>query len=231
MSAAVLVSPSEPPILRSVGVSSSVPEQYGSDVLIGATWGLIGVQRKEFPGDFLASLHGDRFSRLVRLMAPLRVRVLVLEGRPQWTIDGHLVADQHRSMTREALYGLQMTALAVHGIGTLWTEDLAGTVALVGALARWAEKGRHDSLSSRPGPVKAWARATGTEWAEFLLQGIQGLGPEQCRRIVDHFGGRLPLQWSVTEAELLKVPGIGPGRLKRMTEHIPARPVPEEDAP
>jgi hypothetical protein len=54
------------------------------------------------------------------------------------------------------------------------------------------------------------------------LQGVEGLGYTRACAVYDYFG-RLPLKWDVTEKELLKVPGIGKGTVKRMTEAIGVR--------
>lgn len=218
--AAVLVAPTEPPILRAVGASSSVPEQYGCDLLIGAQWGLVGVQRKTFPEDLVASLNDDRFARLVRKLDGVAVRFLVLEGTPVWTQDGWLVHDRHH-LSRKSLWGLLASLSALYGVATLWTRDLPETVALVEYLATWAAKEAHGSVLARPGPPKStWGDVGDQTWAEFILQGVDGIGPALARRIIHQFG-RVPLVWSVSPEELLTVPGLGPGRLKKMLSVIP----------
>ena len=53
----MFISPTEPKRLGDTGVVSLTPEEYGVDVLFQTELGLVGVQRKVFPGEFLASVH------------------------------------------------------------------------------------------------------------------------------------------------------------------------------
>jgi ERCC4-type nuclease len=206
----MLVSPTEPAILRTLGKTSLVPEQYGVDFMFPSTeFGLVGIQRKEL-SDFVASVKDGRLAKEIGQMKRLGLAMLVLEGKPRWTNDGLLtsISTQWR--------------MSQH-LGTLWSVQLSGcwlatttsvqeTSTLISAFTRWTAKPRHIALESRPGPTSdEWGKVGNREWALHLLQGFRGIGPVQAAAIYDHFGG-LPFLWSVGVIDLMEVAGIGEKR-------------------
>ena len=92
----ILVSPTDRELLALLGdraISHTLPEQHGADVLVVvAGRGKLALQRKTFPDDFLASLEDGRLARELAGLSRTQCPVLIVEGRPQWTADGHLLA-------------------------------------------------------------------------------------------------------------------------------------------
>lgn len=172
---------------------------------------LIGVQRKTFD-DLLASLFDGRLGKEIVLMKRLNIAVLVIEGRPRWTLDGELM-DDNRRITRHQLRSLLWTIAIGHGVAVEWTDSVDDTVSTITNLRTWAAKKKHLSVARRPGPSGPWGKATTRDWALHFLQGFNSVGPELAERIVDHFHG-VPLAWTVTEKELMEVPGIGKKRAR-----------------
>lgn len=214
-----LVAPSEPVPLKEAGTVSQVAEDYGADVLIPGKGFFVGVQRKEFPGDFISSMDDGRLNTSLVKLTKCEVRVLLLEGQPSWTTSGFLVND-YVQFSRAQLRNLLMSAHFELGIHTMWTDTLLDTIDAVRDLARWASKDRHDSLFVRPGIKDPHKR----KWSEedravFVLQGFDGIGPELARRIYKHFG-RVPLRWDVADADLEEIEGMGPGRVAKMKEVV-----------
>jgi ERCC4-type nuclease len=206
----MLVSPTEPAILRALGKTSLVPEQYGADFMFPSTeFGLVGIQRKEL-SDFVASVKDGRLAKEIGQMKRLGLAMLVLEGKPHWTNDGLLTSTSTQWRMNQHL-------------GTLWSVQLSGcwlatttsvqeTSTLISAFTRWTAKPRHIALESRPGPTSdEWGKVGNREWALHLLQGFRGIGPVQAAALYDHFGG-LPFVWSVGIVDLMEVPGIGEKR-------------------
>ena len=76
-------------------------------------------------------------------------------------------------------------------------------------------------MDVRPGPVSMWGKADNREWQMHLLQGLPGIGVEMAGRVLDELG--MPLQWSVTEEELLRVPGMGPKKVRAALAAVPMR--------
>lgn len=223
----ILVSPAEPAEFASLGDRSRlVEDQYGSDFLVAGRGFLVAVQRKTFPGDFLASVADGRFPILLPRMLNAEFRVLLLEGRPTWTSTGALLNfdwGAGRQFTRTHLRGMLWSLQWVWGVHTMWTDDTFDTLDFLRDLRRWAEKDRHDALGVRPGPDKGpWKRqAKPRDRAVHLLQGFEGIGLTTAEAIFDHFE-HLPLRWSVTEKDLQAVPGVGPGRVSNLTRLVPA---------
>lgn len=222
----ILVSPAEPHVFKALGESSSLTEDYGADFLIPATASkLIAVQRKEFPGDFLNSLYDKRLAVLAQKITAADMRILVLEGQPVWTVDGSLRLGHGgfgRKFNLRQLNGLLWSLQWEYGIATYWTTGMTETAEFVTHLAEWALKPTHDSLRDRGAQPRAWANREPSlaDRRSWVLQGVPGIGPTVADDFVAHFAG-LPLTWTVDRKELLAAPGIGKGRLEKLTEIIP----------
>lgn len=227
VSPCVFVSPTEPAPILALGRTSSIPERYGSDLLFAAHGALVGLQRKAFPSDFMASLHDGRLSKEVHQMQALPFSLLLLEGRPRFTSDGHLIygSGHGYAFTRDALRGLTLSLQFEFGIPALWTEGLADTAALVPRVVDWFRKAGHDSLRRRPKKSDLWRDPCSRARRLDFLQGLPGIGLGLAEEMLDYFGG-MPLTWTVGKKGLLGCPGIGPKRCKDLLAFIP-EPIPE----
>lgn len=213
-----LVAPSEPPLLKTLGRVSQRPEHFGSDVLwASAPVGTVGVQRKTVQ-DFLASVTDGRLSKEVSQLQVLDLRVLIIEGRPTWTVDGELVNTYGQRWTRSQ-HRRFLWSMRASGVWVDWSDDLADTVGMVRDLEEWTRKAKHGSLMRRPGAKGAWGKATTREWGVHFLQGFDGIGADTAGAIWDRFGG-LPLAWQVDERELMRVHGVGKVRAHKMVESL-----------
>lgn len=56
------------------------------------------------------------------------------------------------------------------------------------------------------------------EWGIHVIQSFDGIGPGVAGAIFDRFG--LPIQWTVTKADLESVPGVGKKRASKMWETL-----------
>lgn len=212
----MLISPTEPVSLRALGKVSSVPERFGSDFLIIAQGSRTGIQRKQFPADFISSLADGRLYQEVHQMAPLHRAVLVVEGLGRWTLDGQLLDDHIRNFTRKQFRSLLFSIAWEFGVQVFITRDMRETTEFLMELDAWARKKEHRSLRSRPGPRgNSWGVKTNKDWAIHVATSFPGIGVTLGQGIYDHFGG-LPLQWTVSEDELRGVPGIGKDRARQL---------------
>jgi ERCC4-type nuclease len=209
----LLIAPTEPTEIKRLGRTSSQPERYGADIFWVKGKKRFGIQRKQFPGDFLASLHDGRLHKEMAQMRSLEGAWLVLEGYGTWTDTGHLI-DQ-RKFTTVQLYSLLSTIGFKYRVQVLRVFNIADTVSAVSAFYGWSEKDEHQSLARRPNPNGKWGTATSREWTLHLLQSFEGIGPKQAERIFEHFGGA-PLSWDVTVEDLMEVEGIGEVRAEKM---------------
>jgi ERCC4-type nuclease len=218
----MFIAPTEPPRLREIGVTSSIPETYGVDVYWESELGKIGIQRKVFPDDFLSSVFGKdgRLYREFPMMQALDHRVLLLEGREQWTTSGALIRvrnggrwawsrTQHRNYLHSVSY--------LFNVEIAHSDNLADTIEFVSEMRLWSDKRGHPSLIHRPNPApdSPWGSISNKAWLSHFLQGIDGIGPKVAEAIIDHFGG-IPFTLSVSEAELKEVPGVGPKLAKKI---------------
>ncbi len=212
----MLISPTEPQRLRELGTTSSAPEKHGADFLIMGKTYRIGVQRKQFPGDLLASLADGRLYSQLPYLAELEQAVVLVEGYGSWTEDGELIGlnDFHK-FTLGQMYALFSTIMFEFGIPVYQVKNIAATEDFLTTLEGWASKTKHSSLKTRPGPTGDSWGTSDRHFATHILQGFPGVGPELAERIVNHFD-RVPLDWSATVEELMEVSGIGKTKAMRI---------------
>lgn len=215
----LLISPTEPEQLQLLGTLSWIPENFGADILFSEQGKLIGVQRKAFPADFIASLHDGRLAKEVAQMRQLDIAMLLLEGRPRWTIDGELVRDYTagKSFNRSGFRNLCYSMWDVYGIIIDWADDSNDTVSAIMALKSWAGKAEHLTLTRRPKVQEnPWGGTlTNRDYGLHLLQSLPGVGPKLAANMYDAFG-RVPLRWDVEKKELAQVQGIGKVKLGQL---------------
>lgn len=207
----MLIAPTEPLLLRSLGQTNVLPESYGVDFLIVlGRHGLAGVQRKEWK-DLLASVADGRLAKEVAQMGRLSIAMLLVEGRPPWAIDGRL-HDQYRSHWTKDSFAHLLLSVQQQGVLVRTTDNIEESVRALQAFEVWAKKDKHTSLVAAPRPPKsAWGTRDSRDWNVWLAQAlVEKMGPGKAAKLVDHFGGRLPLRWTVGEKELRAVDGIGP---------------------
>lgn len=187
------------------------PETYGADILIHSPHGLVGIQRKEF-GDLLASITDGRLFQQLSQLKQLPYRLLVIEGRPQWTNDGKLLA---RSEFTKAGYQGLMWSIQSTGCWTSHTETLPETIELCLRFEKWIRNHSQtvSSLSSRSKPRGEWGVISNRDWGIWFLQGL-GVGPRLAERIYDEYG--VPIRWTVGVEDLMKIKGIGRGRAEKI---------------
>jgi ERCC4-type nuclease len=217
----MLISPTEPPRIRELGDSNSLPEKYGADILVVGRRGRLGIQRKSFPNDFIASLADGRLYTQLHQMKELDQGVVLLEGLGKWTLDGDLV--EMPNFTRDSFYSMLWSISFKFQMEVFQVTSIRETITALTSLERWWLKETHSSFDRRPGPQKSgWGRVTNKDYALHLLQSFPGVGVVQAERIYEHFGG-VPLEWTVGEDDLMEVGGIGKGRAKRLIDVLTRR--------
>lgn len=202
-----LVSPAERPPISTMGPASSLPEKVGSDVLWQSPHGLWGVQRKAH-NDLLASVRDGRLGLELGQMVQLHQGVVIIEGTPQYTMDGQLV-NRHVQWSVRQQQGVEW-AIQNRGVWVTWTRTPAETVACIEHLWSKSQEADHTtSLLKRPGPQRdGWGKLSNRETAIYFMTGIEGVGVELATRLFDHFE-RSIVGLTVSRNQLLEVPGIG----------------------
>ena len=177
----------------------------------------IGVQRKQFPGDLIASLTDGRLYDQLPRLADLDMAILIIEGHGRWTEDGELISSKYHSMNVSQLHGLLFTIMFEFGIPSIWVGTMDDTANVLVNLEHWVNKDKHKSLKSRPGPDKtSWGKQ---HLSQHILQGFPGVGPELASAVIKKFEG-VPLTWTVGQDELQEVVGLGPKKAKGMYDAL-----------
>lgn len=212
----MFVSPAEPEKLRRNRKVSTLCEQRGADFLFVAHGQWVGIQRKEVK-DLLASVADGRLQRELGMLQDCTYRILIVEGKVQWTTEGVMVTNGYgRPWTKRQWWGALWTVRS-KGIWVEFTESIDDTDYCVDSIEVWFGKDRHASLDRRPGPVSLWGKPSNEDYQRHLVMGLPGVGPELADRIVREFKG-VPFGWRVGEDELMRVEGIGKVKARKIYE-------------
>jgi ERCC4-type nuclease len=211
----VIVSPTEPKVLRDLGEVSNFPEEFGCDLVFATNGHWAGIQRKEFK-DLVASIRDGRLGEQVAKMRAgnLDYLLIVVEGNVKWTDSGFLVSKWGKGVTRSQVRKILWTVRQT-GVWIDFSDNLDDTIRLVKAFEEWCAKEHHASLGGRPGPKTNWGTANSEDWLCHFLQGLPGIGVSTAKRMVKHFGGS-PVQWTVTKEQLLEIEGLGPKKVETL---------------
>jgi ERCC4-type nuclease len=206
----LLVSPAEPKLLRDLGETSTLCEERGVDFLLTSPAGLVGIQRKEVR-DLVASIRDDRICRELGQSKDLTQTVLLVEGDWRWQANGQsLTCD---GFSRSQLDGLLLSFQA-NGWWVLQSANIKETCEVIQRVKNWFSRGDHLSLLTRPKSRAPWGTHKNREWGIHVWQSFDGIGVKVAGDLYDALG--LPMQWTVSEKELLGVKGIGKGRVKKL---------------
>jgi len=211
-----LVSPSDSELALALGrdaIISSIPEDKGADVLVYTKQGLMGIQRKALPHDFISSITDGRMTRLTSLLAKhCPFRLLLCEGKFRYFPDGHLALSDRKisRFTRAQVRGMLLDIKFVKGVDYDFTEDIEDTARYIKTLAEFMNREKHLGLFARPSAKGTWQTPTGRDIDLWLLQSFPGIGPTTAENIILACGSRVPLKWSCSFKQLLSVRGLGP---------------------
>lgn len=212
----MLIAPSEPEQLKALGLSSIAPERKGVDILFASKHhGMVGIQRKQFPGDFLKSKSDARLPKEYIQMQTLDVAILLIEGRGRWTTDGELIYEY--GSWNKSSHRRYLLSVRAKGIWVEQVDSIAETIAFIGDVKAWADKPVHHSTRMVPAAKKdGWGRITSRDYLIHLIQALPDVGPELAIRIVDMFG--CPFRLTVTKEQLMTVHGIGKGKAQQIID-------------
>lgn len=215
-----LISPSEVKLaekLKGSVIISSLPEEKGADILIYTKQGVVGIQRKEVPNDFLQSINDGRIARETSLLPKnCKFCLLLLEGHFKYWPDGRVAIGRKEPsrFTRAQIHGILFDIKYVKGVDYDYTDDLDDTLAYIKTVAQLMDREKHFGLYSRPGGQKGtWIIPTAKETHSWVLQGFEGIGPALADSIIGHFG-QIPLAWTCSLEELMKVPKLSGKRAR-----------------
>lgn len=204
--------PTEPAELRALGVTTGLPERKGSDVLWSAGNKLYGIQRKAC-ADLVSSIYNGRLNHEFEKMDGLWVKILLVEGKWNWTRDGEWMGgwEGTQKWNRAQMIGY-LASVQAKGFWVIQSDSLSDTVRVIDALWGWSQKTSHTALDSAP----KLAKADRKHWVLQVL--LPGIGVEMSKRLMEANGGELPLKVTMTEEEIAAVPGWGKKRTKQLMD-------------
>lgn len=215
----VLLSPSEIALAKLFGrdaIISDLPESKGADVLAYTRSGLLGIQRKQVPHDFIDSFTDGRMARSLSLLPQsCAFSRVVTEGQfrywPDGTVDLGMVSAKKRvpsRFTRKHVRGMVFDIEIVRGVIVDSTDDTDDTVDYIRQIVDFLNSGKHTGLFSRPSAKGAWFVPTARDIDLWVLQSFPGIGPSTADAIIKYFDGKIPMRWTCTLEELRQVPGL-----------------------
>lgn len=157
--------------------------------------------REDFPVerkaavDFVASILDRRlFEQVGRMKAEYGKATFVIEGD---------VYSTRSKITPEAICGAISYLTIIEDARVLTTKNASETAALLATMARHAQEGLGYLVSLRANKPKDLRLS-----AQFLVQGLPGVGPAGATALLNHFG-TIEALLQADIAQLRKVPGIG----------------------
>lgn len=176
----------------------------------------VAVERKE-AGDFAASIMDRRlFGQAARMKAEFEHPVLLLEGE---------LSGIRSAIHPDALRGAVSFLVVLEGITVLHSSGAEETAALLRTMARHAQEGLGYQVGLRePAP------GTPRLYAEYLVEGLPGVGRRRARQLLEHFGTPAAVMRATVE-ELARVPGIGEKSALRIWSALNAPYGDEQDHP
>jgi len=157
---------------------------------------LLVVERKTATDFVLSVMDGRLFEQAARMATVTGVRVLLLEGDP--------LTDTRSQMSSESIVGALSALPVFFGISVLRSGSADDSALLIATMARHLVVGLGYDIPFRSAKPKSAGLI-----AQFLTEGLPGVGPSTARKLLAHFGSPRAL-FAAGESELRAVKGVGP---------------------
>ena len=163
----------------------------------------VAVERKTAE-DFAGSIIDRRLFVQIALLKDTYERVyIVVEGDPFGT---------QSSISHEAIIGALSYISVIERIPVISTRDAHHTADMLLTMQRHAVQGLGYDVSFRASKPKS--RDT---QAQFLIEGLPGIGPTAAKKLLKHFGSAGGI-FAATPEQLKIVPGVGPKTIQAIKE-------------
>lgn len=178
--------------LVALGAQTEVRELECGDYVLAEG---LAVERKTAM-DFVLSIENRRIFEQVGLMK-------ATYPRPYFLVEGALFGTRS-AMSEEALLGALSYISVIEAVPVLWSGSVPQSAKLLLTMQRHAIEGLGYEIALRGGKPKDRQLQ-----AQFLLEGLPGVGPGAAKKLINHFGSAQRVLAAPLE-ELRAVAGIGP---------------------
>ena len=197
-------------IKRLFGDTAIEDPSMGYDMKLYTNPAVIGLERKKFPSDFLASIQDGRLNReILAMREDTDIQILVPHGRtPKYDKDGILTVVGDRKWTKKGITNIFRTIQYVEGVYVEWAKNDAELVQMIHDLQDYFDKKEHDSLRSRPRIKTNWMVPSRAERIIYWMQGLPGVGTTTAKKLYEKFPAPL-LLFQANIDDIDDVPRVG----------------------
>jgi ERCC4-type nuclease len=213
------INPNEPRSVKNLFGETAIEEPMPYDMQLCTKRGMIPIERKEIPSDFLASVLDGRLSRqIVSMREASPIYVLLLHGEFIFGRDGSLSlnhGNQKSNWTRKAIRNLKRTIQYVEGAFIEEAHDDNELVEVVTTLQEYFDAAHHFSMKSRPSIESDWFIPQRDDRILNFYQGLPGVSVIRARTLFKSYPRPLDLFRAELE-DLETIDGFG----KKMANRI-----------
>lgn len=173
------------------GVTLQQAEMTSGDYLIGP--GVV-VERKAATDFVISLMEGRLFDQMARMTIEHERAIVLVEGN---------IYEARSAISPEALDGAMSYIALLSGASLIHSPSLARTPFILHRMALHVQHGLGYEI-----PLRA-AKPKGPAAAQYLLEGLPGVGPKLAQILLAHFGSPRAV-FAATREELLQVKGVGP---------------------
>lgn len=187
--------------LQMLGAQLRVGELEIGDYVVGGEAVIV----RKAATQFIASLVEGRLSNLTGKLILSFPKVIYL-------VEGDLYSTR-TPIAREAIDGALASLACLPGVSVLYMRNPSASADLIYRIARTVQAANGGAESAfRKGKIPAGRAA-----AQFVLEGVVGVGPSTAAKALDHFGSVHAFMIATVD-QLLEVPGIGRVKAERIHE-------------
>ncbi len=163
----------------------------------------LAIERKTAE-DFAGSIMDRRIFLQIAMLKTAYARVFIL-------VEGDLFATQS-AIAPEAIMGALSYITVIEGIPVVATNNTAHSAAMLMTMQRHATEGLGYEI-----PLRSAKPKSRSPQAQYLVEGLPGIGPSASKKLLKHFGSALAV-FSATPDQLKAVRGIGPKTIASIRE-------------